>query len=169
MAVFSDFTDPFSQVMFSLWQMLEASDEFTALVKPGNRVKFYEPPNHKDQLKAADVPEVRIVADELDPHLFRTSNGSSFKRVYRIDVYTGDYRVTAQAFPVEWAIIRSFAAIHNTLRESYPSGDPIEAVKKIKPVTGEAPGADASGRSSGWHTTLAVEVELWYRTATLQT
>ncbi|MBL4699640.1 MAG: hypothetical protein JKX85_00140 [Phycisphaeraceae bacterium] len=107
------------------------------------------------------MPLVAVVADALDPHLYRTSNSSTFKRQFRFEVYTGEADITAQAFPVEWEIILAVAAMKNALTG-------LGFVKTVKPVQGQAPSADPEGRSNGWYTVVGIEVEVWFDTASLQ-
>ncbi len=154
-------TDPFSQIYSALWEALEARQTFKDLVKPGNRIKFDDRRKLRGQLQAADLPLVALVADAIDPHLFRTSNGSSFKRRFRFEIYTDDVVITDQAFPVEWELIRAVAAMGDVLTG-------LAFVKSVRAVQGSAPGPDPDGRSNGWHTAIAVDVEIWLDTAGLQ-
>lgn len=151
------YDDPFSRALVVLWELLEATPEFTARVKPSNRIKFHEHPPRKPNLTHADTPAVRIVAEALNPHLFRTSNSSSFERTFTCEVFTSDLRVTAAAFPVEWAIVRAIAG----------AGDKLTALPEVKQVrlgSTEPPGADPEGRSDGWHTVIGVNISFWFRT-----
>ncbi|HAI11077.1 MAG TPA: hypothetical protein DCM28_05190 [Phycisphaerales bacterium] len=152
--------EPWGQVLTALWNVLESRSGFTSLVKPGNRIRF-DNRIRKSTLQAADVPLVAVVADAVDPHMFRTSNGSSFKRQFRFEIYTGEVDITAQAFPVEWQIMLAVASIGNRL-------DGLDFVRSVRPVQGQAPGADPEGKSNGWYTVIGVEVEVWFDTASLQ-
>ena len=152
--------EPWGQVLTALWDVLESRAGFTDLVKPGNRIRF-DHRIRKSTLQAADVPLVAVVADAIDPHMFRTSNSSTFKRQFRFEIYTGEADITAQAFPVEWQIILAVAAMGNKL----PS---LDFVKSAKPIQGQAPSSDPEGRSNGWYTVVGVEIEVWFDTASLQ-
>lgn len=143
--------DPFTQVYEALWALLEAHSDFAALVKPGNRIKFSEKPREKPQLREADVPEVRIVPGELRPHLFRTSSSSTINRIYRVEISTNDLRITAAAFPVEWAILQAVAGAEDSLTS-------LSFVRQARPISGETPGPDPSMRSDGWHTVVSLDV-----------
>ena len=147
--------DPFTQVFEALWSALEAHEPFADLVKPGNRVKFHEDPRIKHQARAADTPEVRIVAGEVSPHLFRTSTSSTIERSFRIEVFTNDLRITAAAFPVEWAILVAVAG----LKDKLPG---LDFVRKVRPVSGDVPGPDPDQRTDGWHTVVALNVMMTF-------
>ena len=69
-------------------------------------------------------------------------------------------RITANAFPIEWAVLRAWARAKDKL-------EGLEFVKSVRAVPGDPPGADPRRRSDGWHTVLAVWVEAWFRTADL--
>ena len=143
--------DPFTQVLEALWSLLEQHEPFADLVKPGNRVKFHEDPRLKQQARAADTPEVRIVAGEVSPHLFRTSTSSTIERTFRIEVSTNDLRITAAAFPVEWAILVAVAGAKDAL-------EGLAFVRQVRPISGEVPGPDPAERTDGWHTVVALNV-----------
>lgn len=157
--------EPWGQVLTALWEVLESRPSLTSLVKPGNRIRF-DNRIRKSTLQAADVPCVAVVADAVDPHIFRTSNGSSFKRTFRFEIRTGEVDITAQAFPVEWEIMKAVAAIWNVTPPEKPLD--LDFIRSIKAVQGQAPTADPDGKSNGWYTVIGVEVEVWFDTASLQ-
>ncbi|MFG0247838.1 MAG: hypothetical protein ACF8OB_03040 [Phycisphaeraceae bacterium JB051] len=153
-------SEPWGQVLTKLWDVLESRESFTDLVKPGNRIRF-DNKIRKSTLQHADTPLVAVVADALDPHMYRTSNSCSFKRQFRFQIYTGEVDITSQAFPVEWEIIQAVASMAGKL----PG---LDFVKSVKTVQGQAPSVDPDGISNGWYTVVGVEVEVWFDTASLQ-
>lgn len=153
-------TDPFTEIYDAIWSLLEGNDRFCDLVALGNRVKFSgddDPRIKVEKLLPSDAPEVRVVAGAINPHLFRTSNGSSIKRTFRVEIYTDKLTQTAGIFPVEWSIIQAVTGGKDKLAG-------LDHVKTLRFVNERDPGLDPTRRSRGWYSVLAVEVESWFRT-----
>ena len=93
--------DPFTQVYEALWTLLEADGNWTALVKPSNRIKFSgaNPSPRKDEALSGDFPEVRIVATWLSPQLNADSSNSRVTARFEIQVASGDQRFDAAPVP----------------------------------------------------------------------
>ena len=167
--------NPIIQVYEALWQLLEADSDFTELVKAGNRVKYstvdgVEPRVKpvKEIMQDADLPEVRIVSVSAEPHLQRTSNGSSMQRTFSLQIATGDLRYSEKLWPVEWAALRALSRWAETLLALTWNGKTF--VKLVRP------GAISEGRAesdlnrgiSGWSTIWAITVDMWFTTSDLQ-
>ncbi len=104
--------DPFTQVHDAIWDILEASSEFTAAVPVGNRIKF-SGTNVKDPIKDSvldsDLPEVRLTMEQLRPHLQRTSSTSTAVTAWSFQISSGDLRFEASLFPLSWIIYKAMS------------------------------------------------------------
>lgn len=162
--------DPFTLVYKALWEMLEDHDEFKSFVREGNRVKFTGKPREylKTQVQDADLPEVRLVPAGAQPHLQRTSNGSSVVERFEIQIATGSEGVDLSLYPVKWAV---FKAMSNwSTRLSVLTWNENKFVKLARPtaINDGSSGFDEARGIKGWTSVWACEVELWFRTADLQ-
>ncbi len=103
--------DPISQVYDALWAMLEAHQGFVDLVRPGNRIKASgENLNPvKDEVSETDLPEVRIVATGGSFNTHLSSSKAQLVKQFEIQLSTGDQRLDALIFPVQWEIFRAFS------------------------------------------------------------
>jgi len=162
--------DPLSLVYEGLWNILEQSVDFTTMVKPGNRIKFSG--NNRAPLKeeamAADYPEVRITTLSSEPHLCRTSNGSSLKKTFAIQVLSGDQRVDAVDFPLEWIIYSALNRRYDTLADLTWKGKQFVKVLRALNITDNFAMGDATHPAiRGWVSVWACEIEMWFQTTDL--
>ena len=104
-------TDPFTLTYNAIWSLLTASTEFTALVKPNNRISFAGASRQPEKLAVqdADFPEVRLqpLGGEFGPQ--RDTSGRTWIERFEIVMSTGDQRVHERLFPVRWAIVRALS------------------------------------------------------------
>lgn len=162
--------DPFTLVYDALWELLEAHEGFTDLVRLRNRVKFSGADRSpiKETISPADVPEVRLVCVGGTPHIQRTSGSSSCTKVFEVQLASGDQRYDESLFPVEWEIYKALSKWQITLQGLLWRGKPF--VKLVRPV-GSSIGVsvlDMSRGIGGWTSVWAVEAEMWFTTAELQ-
>lgn len=163
--------DPFSLIYDCLWDTLEAHRGFRDLVRDGNRVKLSGRDRSpiKEQAQAGDLPEVRIVATGVTPHLNRTSSKSSVMVSFEIGIATGDQRLDAGVFPVAWEIIRALSAEETTpkLVALKWDGATFVVTAKAGAVNVGASDVDLNRGIVGWSALWAVELELWFPTASI--
>jgi len=164
------YVDPITQVYYALWSLLEAHEPLAQLVKVGNRIKFSGATRDpvKAEVSDADLPELRIVPVSSTPHLQRTSNASSILKRLRIEVSTGDQRVDAGLFAMEWEIYRALSTWAATLTAL--TWNSKKYVRLARPVTvqdGTAQ-ADLERGIRGWAAVWECEVEMWFDTADMQ-
>lgn len=168
--------NPFVQVYDALWGLLEADATFCGLVRLANRVKYstvsgVAPTAQpvKDQVQDGDLPEVRLVSVSASPHLQRTSNGTSVRRTYSLQIATGDLRYNDKLWPVEWAALKALSRWAETLLALEWNGKP-GFVKLVKPADlreGKAE-IDLNRGIQGWSAIWEITVEMWFATADLQ-
>ena len=164
-------TDPISKAHDALWELLEGSGDFTNLVAKGNRVKFAGNSRApmKEQAITADYPQVRIVAVSSEPHSNRTSNGSSLKKRFAVQILTGDQRLTEVLFPLEWIIYRTMSKGISTLNTLMWRNHAF--IKNVKPIAvADQLFMDGELRPTilGWTSVWQVEIEMWFTTADLE-
>lgn len=162
--------DPFSMIYEALWQILEDSPDFSVRVKPGNRVKFIGKLDRlpeKDEILTADLPEVRVIPAGGTPHLQRTSNSSSCLKRFVIQVATGDRRVDASLFPVEWAVYKALTDWTNILTALEWQGNTFVNLARPMEITEDIGLINLERGISGWVTVFACEIHMWFKTSDL--
>jgi len=163
-------TDPFSLVYDRLWELLESHKGFTDLVKLRNRTKFSGNDRSplKDEVLAADLPEVRLIVSKLFPHIQRTSSSGSVNMTFEVQISTGDQRLTEVIFPVVFEIIRAMHGWPMVLQSLEWRGIPFV----VKFVLGEIPigtsDRDKNRGIIGWSTVWTCDLEIWLPTTLLQ-
>ena len=163
--------DPFTIVYNGIWSLLEASDEFTSMVKPGNRIKFTGD-DRRDPLKRevsqADLPEVRLICTASTPHLMRTSNASTFKKTYEIQISSGSRMYDASCFPLEWIIFKALADWQATLLALTWCGKKFVISAVPGSIRNGIAESDLNRGITGWASIWAVDVEMVFATADLK-
>lgn len=122
--------DPLTQVYEGVWELLEASSEFTALVPAQNRIKYVDGPDDDPAFRfpaqasrqATERPQVVVEPRAGATSMFSTSDGTSVYESLQIWVLTGDQRlcynqggVWQGLFPVQWSILRALMSWEATL------------------------------------------------------
>jgi len=161
-------SDPFTLIHENIWTMLEASSAFTSLVPEGNRIRLAGL-NRATKLRTSTAgrPEVRVVPNKLYAHVARTSNGSSIRRNWQIQISTGDLRVGEQLFPLEWAIFRALS--DPASMEALDLGSVGSKVLRARLTDQEssAQHEELNRGINGWVTLWLYIVEVWFETANL--
>jgi hypothetical protein len=164
--------DPFSKIYDALWATLDADAEFVCRVRPQNEIRYAGTARNpeKEDVQPADLPEVRIVAAGWRQNLYATSDTTSVVRCWQIQVRTGDRRLEAQVYPVEFEILRAFAAwdtVAGGLKGLAWNGQDLRCVPVFR--TGCEETLDPRAASiAGWTAVLTVSVEIWFSTAGLK-
>ena len=164
---FGEGSDPLSKVYNTLWSALESNAEFTSLVAAGNRIKFSGTDTSpiKDNMITEDFPEVRIIPISTTPHSNRSSNSSSLVKQFAVQMLSGDQRVTANHFPLEWLIFRLMTNHVSDLFELEWSGHKF--VKNVKSTNGQdsfSMSTDLKPGIRGWISVWTCEIEMWFPT-----
>lgn len=161
--------DPFTQVHDALWELLEDNVGFTELVKEGNRIKFSgdERDPIKTQVQDADLPEVRIVVAGGTPALLNTTSSSKCTKRFQIQVSTGDQRVTAILFPLQWEIFRALSNWPAKLLALTWEGEQFVKRAALFDIAEGVTDADLLRNIKGWATLWLFETELWFKTSAI--
>lgn len=164
--------DPLTLLHDSLWEMLESETMFTEIIKPRNRIKFnsmVDRDTGKREIAANDVPEVRIIPTNWNPHLQRTSNTSTGWFEFQIQIATGDWRANKYTFPVMWSVWQAVSSWRDRIGSLTWKGQPF--VLHLRPQ--ESPigtaNIDLDRGILGWSTIWSCRVELKFTTTQLQT
>ncbi len=160
--------DPLTITYNKLWDMLEAHQGFTDLVRVGNRVKFagdaIDP--DKDIVSEGDLPQVGIMAETGGAHLFSDSNASRLTERYGIIVVTGDKRLTHHLYPVRWEVFRAMSKWQSVLTGLKWDGNPFQ-VTLARPTESSYLIAALKG-VTGWTMLWGLEVDLHFGTTAMQ-
>jgi len=84
-------SDPITKIHGGIWSMLEASSEFKAVVRTGNRIKYVggtrDP--EKGSMLVKDLPQVAVYRLGIKPRPENTSNSSRLITLWSVEVSTG--------------------------------------------------------------------------------
>ncbi len=161
--------NPIQKVYTALWEMLDDSTRLKEMVKPGNQIKFTGSHAWKDQVAAADLPEMQLVPTVTTPHLQRTSNGSSMLERFAVRIATGDQRLDKVLFEIRWEVYRAMADWSTRLTALTWKSNTF--VRLVRPVTiTEALIDNTADRGLGgtWFQVWSGECEMWFTTTDLQ-
>lgn len=147
-------TDPFTEVLQKLWQLLESRPVFTTLVASRNRITLWEGRGKPEKTKhsIADLPEVTIIPIGGAVQPAASSTGAKITQIYRIIMVDGDLRLNKVFFPLKWAIVRSLASIDENLGLTY--------VRRI--MVSDSVDEKNEEKHPGWNMGIDIEVDMWF-------
>jgi len=164
--------DPYTMVYDALWTCLE-TDEFKALVKDTNRIKYTDQGAlrrpEKDMITEGDVPEVMLISGGCSYWDLRASGGASVTKTYSIVVTSGNRLLdTGQFFPIQWAITKAMYNYETVLGAL--TLDTEEFVKKMSLVPTEVGlSEDENNRDlKGWSAVWSSQVMMWFTNTILR-
>lgn len=162
--------DPLTLVYNALWDLLEAWPNFADLVKLGNRVKFTASDAHepaKLQLSNADLPEVRVIAEGMTPHIQRTSSSSTVIYRYGVHIFTGSKSLHT-LYAVEWEVYRAMARWSEILTALTWNGKAFVVLARPTTVTDGYADNTLQRGIEGWASLWSCEVTMSFSTVDLQ-
>lgn len=162
--------DPFSMLFDAFWEMAEASVPLMELVKEGNRIKFNTSDRDpiKSEIAAADLPELVLSTEgSTEVNLHRTSCSTSIQRQYSWIIATGDKRVKAYLYPVEFALMCAMANWKNTIGALTWQGQDFVKSAQLIGVTEGQSDPNANRGIMGWSTIWRCQVDMHFTTASL--
>lgn len=164
-------SNPLQLVYQAIWSMLEAQSDFATLVPAANRVKYSGTliqASDKETLSPSDYPYVRVLATAMQPHLERTSNGSSLKVLWKIEISTGERQLT-DLFAVEWAIYQAMAFWRTHVEGLDMEGDGYVVLCRPAAVRTQLGDPTIDRGARGWSSVWAGISLIWFATASLGT
>lgn len=125
--------NPIAQVYTGIWSLLEANSGFTALVLPGNRIKYIggNRAAGKEIVNTADTPMVSVMPLGMRPHLDASSSSSELVTIWSIEVLPGTVKIETLS-DLDWEIYRAMSE-WRTLRTTVSWGSETP-VKRLYPV-----------------------------------
>ncbi|HNX27524.1 MAG TPA: hypothetical protein PKK48_08980 [Phycisphaerae bacterium] len=147
--------NPFIEVLNELWKLLESRDDFTNLVKVGNRTKLTGTAVNpfKDSVQDSDLPEVQIIPGGGKTNLFATSTSHFVEQVYFIRAVTGELNALV-LFRLKWALIKALANTSNNLGLDYVMDIDVTDCQDVIEI-----GDENRGRL-GWRGMISVNVKM---------
>ncbi len=157
---------PVQKIHDALWVLLEAWDGFTDLVPVGNRVKYTAGVpgtlQVKQEVATADMPEVRIVPTGMATHFSADSSRDDLFAEFQIEVATGDTRIDAVLFPLQWEIYRALAGASAALALLTWNTKPF-ALSLVADVVSEGVSdTDLSRGIKGWSAVWSCRVHMYF-------
>jgi len=154
-------TDPFTEVLQKIWELLESRSDITSVVSLGNRIKLWEGKlkpeglQPDDDLSPSDLPLIIIepVGGAMNP--FHTSTDGYAVQGYRIRMMDGNLLLHKIYFPLKWAIFKALASLSRKdglLNLSYVRKIEIEDGTDEQNTTGHP----------GWTLGIDIKVHLWW-------
>jgi hypothetical protein len=165
-------SNPLTAVYNALWTLLEQHRGFTALVRPGNRIKFAGA--RRDPMKAeiceGDLPEVRLTCTGGSAQIQRTSSSGSITKRFEVQIATGDQRLEYDAgvLAVEWEVLKAMHGWRAVLGALIWEDKAFVKTCKLLDVRVGVTDTDLNRGIKGWSAVWACEVEMWFATADLQ-
>lgn len=156
--------DPFTQVHEALWSMIENWDALAEMVKVGNRVKMTGTARDplKEQVSTDDVPELRIVPVNGSMGLDVTNEEYGIKQDWEIQVSTGDQRVDAMLFPIQWEIMRALATWPDVLNALKWNNKEFILNMEVSRVSAGVSDRDLNRGIKGWSLLLTCSVSMYF-------
>ena len=141
--------DPFSAVYEALWELAEGSPPLTALVKPGNRIKFNKTrvaDPVKKEVSDADLPELTLICTTSVVNMMDSSSSTKVVKNYDWIIATGDLNLLRKLMPVEWYLVCAMLRYPAVLNALQWEG---QSYVKVCRVTGVSAGLTDSERNRG--------------------
>ena len=162
--------DPISLVYDALWEMLESREALRSMIRLASRIRYTgrDRSPEKSVVNTADLPELRLYPAGTIPHVQRTSNSSSLLKAFEVQVSTGDIRVDAALFPIEFEVLRAFTDWGTVLQALRWKSQPF--VTHVAPtlVTEGSMIEDQERKVHGWACIWRCEVLMFFSTVLLR-
>lgn len=159
--------NPIWMVQNALWSTLEGYPGFASAVADRRRLKDTQGDWVPDTVSTADGPLVRIRELASEPHIERTSNGSSLVLRYAIEVSTTSQKVESIC-ETRWAILRAMCGWATYL--GVLEWDSEAFVKDFKFVQEETSDSNRELNRGihGWATVVMCQVQCWFATEAMR-
>ena len=162
-------SDPFTMVYDALWDLAEASNRVTEIVRPGNRVKLRSTPptaGPKREVSQGDLPELILALTSGSGNIRGTSSSSMVIRQYQFQISTGSMN-PERVLELEFALYAAMADWPAVLGALQWSGAQfVKRANLVSAETGETM-AEQNRGVRGWAAMWTLEVEMHFRTSDL--
>jgi hypothetical protein len=163
--------DPFTLVFNELWSLAEASVPLTALVKPGNLIKYNKAQDRspiKEEIAVADMPELLLTSvgtSDIKSH--SSSCGSGITRQYQWLLTTGDFRINFKLYPVQWALFAAVIAGESAIAALKWNNKPFVTRMMWSGLSEGLSNAELNRGIKGWSSLWTFQIEMNFTTADL--
>lgn len=162
-------TDPFTLVYNGLWLMAERNIALTALIPPGNRIKYQKDSPPKSAIANADTPELALLSSGATYFPQNNSSNMTIDKRYAWLVTSGDFLLREKFNPITFELFRAMIDWESTLCPL--EWESCTFVTNFKILDGDEGinQNDAQDRSIlGWSSLLTVEVRFALPTSRLR-
>lgn len=159
-------SNPLSDVYATLWTAAKAHPVISTL-NASNFVQFNSRQPIREQLQAADLPELMLVSTGGTSSLSSSSSSTRLSKRFDWILTTGDMRVDEFLFPLSWALLEAMLVARLSLMQlTWAEQRYVKRVQEIQIREGES---EAARRINvrGWVAVQSIEVEMHFHTATL--
>ena len=162
--------DPLTLVYEALWELLDASSEFSRLVKLQNRIRFTDSARAplKPTVTTGDLPEVRLIPVGLILQQGRTSSSTSIELIFELQCSSGDQRLDVVLLPLMWSIIRATSKWPTAMAGLTWN----DAAFVVQSLLGDAQigvsQGDLNRKIKGWSSLWQWKALVWFTTTDLQ-
>lgn len=156
--------DPLTQTYNAIWSLFAASDDFTSLVKDGNRISYTGRARNpeKTNVSTADFPEVRLVPMGGEYGSARDTAGRVWVERYQITINTGDRLVDALLYPVRWAVVRALADWETILQALTWLDATFVQKAELQTMNVGTSEIDIKRNVEGWAAVADLEIDMWF-------
>lgn len=158
--------DPFSQAYNALWLMAEQSKRLCSMVRPGNRIKFNQQshlPVDKEEIGEADLPELILIASQLNGKIRGTSSGSSALMQFQWVLSTGETALVTRCLPIVWAVYAAMVPWPQTALQILWREKPFIKRVDLLDATFGLTDAERNRGLRGWSSVWSCEVEMYFQ------
>jgi hypothetical protein len=161
--------DPYTQVCDAIRDCLKACKAFTDRVKEGNIVTYIDgaPNPVKDEVIAADFPEVRVVQTTSDTNLPCSSSSTKCTETFSIQLAGGSLKAEV-VNAVRFAMLCALTNLQQKLDALLCFGKQFARVARVgKSTTGQTQ-SDLLRGIKGFTNILDITIDMYFTTADLK-
>lgn len=161
--------NPFTLVYDELWSMVTRNKNLDKWLKPNNKIDFQKWLGGKDEISAADLPELTLLVDSTFGNLQSSSNTTSVTKIYSWILVTGDYRIDDIYNQITWELFRSMVDWDKQLCAlSWENSTGFVVNTQFLTSAEGTAFADLNRQIQGWACSWPIQVEMRLLTADLR-
>ena len=163
-----DERDPFTVLYEGLWALVLRCDYVADNVKVGSRIDWSATINPvRHNIAAADLPELALLPVSGEANLHMNSSTSRVIRTYTWMLSTGNFKLAASLFPMQFAIMQAMAGWKSSLTALTWSKKQFVKRLDLRDFKDGESDAKLNRGIQGWSSLLNVEVEMLFTTSDL--
>ncbi len=138
--------DPFTAFYNKLWQVLEAHEGLSALVRSGNRIKFVKDAGDHDPRKsgvdAGTTPELMIIPDYFTGTLQLNNSQALLDRRWSLVIKTSFRMLNRGLFPIEYELFKALQSGKKELQDFKYNGQNLILHVQLERGSSKIPDVD---------------------------